>query len=81
MIPRVGSLQEWREVRLAFDAWVKKWNVDEEVYRYASLYSYPQDILKAMAKSEQWYQANPEKRSRRNKDKRPVLRLVWSGVL
>ncbi|MBQ5912269.1 MAG: hypothetical protein IIW93_04130 [Bacteroidaceae bacterium] len=30
---------------------------------------------------EQWYQANPEQRSRRNKDKRPVLRLVWSGVL
>jgi hypothetical protein len=71
--------KEWKEACSALDAWVKKWDVEEEVYHYALAQLFPEDIWKGMRRSEEYYRKTPREMDAEGKPKkRPAMGPLWS---
>lgn len=72
------SQEEFKKVMSELDAWVKKWNVDEKLYRYAWALSSPQKIREAMRKSEEYYKTHKPIINRKGEEeKRKVVIKFW----
>ena len=72
------SQEEFKKIMSELDAWVKKWNVDEKVYRYAWALSSPQKIREAMRKSEEYYKTHKPIINRKGEEeKRKMVIKCW----
>ena len=72
------SDEEMKQVLLEFDAWVKKWDVDEIIYAYLSEPLLPHRLRKAMEISEEVYRQMPRVVNRKGQlMKRKVVRKAF----